>query len=208
MSQRYLLGIAGCPGAGKSTLAQKIVRDINTRHADSQPAIVVPMDGFHLANEKLAELGLLEFKGIPATFDAQGFVNLLKQLRAQTDENVYAPLFDRTVEASIADAIVIEPKHKVCVVEGNYLLLETEPWNSCRQLLDEIWYLDVPMQVLMPRLLERHENGGRTKDGAAAKVASTDLPNAKLVDATKHKADRIIEFGESDFSFDDCDFEL
>jgi pantothenate kinase len=189
---RYILGIVGYPGAGKSTVSEWLVSGVNEKLAE-QPAMVVPMDGYHYSNEKLEEIGLLPLKGIPDTFDSLAFIELLKKLRTVTDTKVYCPLFDRSIEASIPDAIVIEPKHKLCVVEGNYLLYEKKPWDECKNYFDEVWFLDVSFDTILPRLQERHEAGGRTVEGAKAKVESTDLPNARLVDATKHRAHRILD---------------
>jgi pantothenate kinase len=190
-AQRFILGITGYPAAGKSTVSKRLADAVNERLPDN-PAIVVPMDGFHLPNDTLRKIGLLELKGVPDTFDAQGFVELLHRLRDCTTENVYCPLFDRSIEASIENAIVIEPAHRLCVVEGNYLLLDREPWNQCREYFDEVWFLDVAVDTILPRLYERHERGGRSKQDARAKVESTDLPNARLIEVTKNRANRLI----------------
>ena len=189
--QRYMLGVTGCPGAGKSTVSEWLVNGVNEKLPD-RPAMVVPMDGFHFSNEQLKEMKLLEFKGIPDSFDAARFVDLLRRLRAITDKNVYCPLFDRSIEASIEDAIVIEPKNKLCVVEGNYLLVKEKPWDGCRSYFDQVWFIDVTFDTVMPRLLARHVHGGRTQEGARAKIESTDLPNANLIEQTKPYADRLI----------------
>lgn len=210
-NERYILGITGYPGAGKSTVSEWLVNGVNAKLSSARPAnqsasgtqpsslsaeqlaTAVPMDGYHYSNEKLQEIGLLELKGIPDTFDAAGFVEMLKKLRTTTTANVYCPLFDRSIEASIEDAIVIEPKHKLCVVEGNYLLYDKSPWDECKNYFDEVWFLDVSFDTILPRLQERHIQGGRTPEGAMAKVESTDLPNARLVDQTKQRAHRILE---------------
>jgi pantothenate kinase len=192
VDERYLLGIAGYPGAGKSTDSEWLVSGVNKK-IPQKPAMVVPMDGYHHSNERLQEMGLLELKGIPDTFDAEGFVELLKKLRTVTTSNVYCPLFDRSIEASIPDAIVIEPNHKLCVVEGNYLLLEKNAWKDCLQYFDEVWFLDVSFDTILPRLQQRHIDGGKTPEGAMAKVESTDLPNARLVEQTKNRAHRILD---------------
>ncbi len=190
--QRYILGITGYPGAGKSTVSGSLVNGVNA-NIKGDPAMVVPMDGYHFSNEKLHELKLADLKGIPETFDAHGFISLLERLRNDTTKNVYCPLFDRSIEASIQDAIVIEPKHKLCVVEGNYILLKKEPWSNCRKYFDEVWFLDVTFDTILPRLLDRHIQGGRTPEGAQAKVDSTDLPNARLVEETKIYADKLVK---------------
>jgi len=139
---RRLLGLVGAPGAGKSTLANAL--------AQQWPAQiqVVPMDGFHLANATLAQLGRRQRKGAPDTFDADGFVALLKRLRAQsTDEVVYAPNFERTLEEPVAGAIAVHADTPLVVVEGNYLLLGEHPWNQVQALLDEVWFVDTALQT-------------------------------------------------------------
>src|SRR5205823_8260496 len=103
---------------------------------------------------QLQQMDLLELKGIPATFDGEEFVALLKRLHDVTDREVYAPLFDRSIESSIPDAIIVKPTHKLCIVEGNYLLLQSEPWRRCKSFLDEVWFLDVPIETILPRLRE------------------------------------------------------
>jgi pantothenate kinase len=150
------------------------------------------MDGYHLSNETLAERGLLALKGIPDTFDADGFVQLLAKLSCNEQTNVYAPKFDRSIESSIPGAIVIKAEHKLCVVEGNYLLLSTSPWSFARQYFDSVWFVDVELSVLKERLQQRHESAGKSPADAEKKVLSTDLPNAEIVDSTKNLADKIV----------------
>jgi pantothenate kinase len=190
-SKRFVLGVVGCPGAGKSTLAQAVVASVNDQ-LKSDVAVVVPMDGYHLSNEVLVERGLLALKGVPESFDAEGFVQLLGKLSHKVQTNIYAPRFERSIESSIADGIVIRPDHKLCVVEGNYLLLPNPPWSEARECFDAVWFVDVELAVLKQRLQERHQNAGRTPLEAEEKVFSTDLPNAKLVEATKNLADKIV----------------
>lgn len=130
--RRFLLGIAGPPGAGKSTLAQEVV----DRLGDG--AVLVPMDGFHLADEALARLGLADRKGAPDTFDAAGYVALLRRLRDQQDEVVWAPAFRRELELAEAGVIAVDRSVEVVVTEGNYLLCDG-PFAPVRGLLDQTW---------------------------------------------------------------------
>ena len=188
---RFMLGICGYPGAGKTTLSVNLAKQINALIA-TEVAAVVPMDGFHLPNSVLNKLDLRALKGIPDTFDATGFVHALEELRDRTNESVYLPQFDRTIDGSIENAIEIRPNHQIVIVEGNYLLLQNSPWNQIRSILDQIIFLDTAFDIIEPRLLQRHILGGRTPDAAKAKVDETDMPNARLIGATKTLADRVI----------------
>lgn len=185
---RQILGIAAAPGAGKSTLAEAIAA---TYPNDVQ---VVPMDGFHLANLELARLGRAQRKGAPDTFDAWGYVRLLERLRVQRDDEViYAPVYDRSVESSLAGALAISTDTRLVVTEGNYLLLDEGPWSGVRALLDEAWFLEIDDSVRRARLLERHMRFGRTRDDALQWIEQTDEPNAVRIVATRNRADFCIQ---------------
>ncbi len=184
---RFILGIAGPPGAGKSTLAERIV----DAAAGEAPACVAPLDGFHRSNEDLTAAGLLALKGTPATFDAAAFVDRLTAVVTMASEPVTWPTYDREREEVVPNGLIIAPEHRLVVVEGNYLLLTDPPWDQVRPLLDAAWYVDVPLDTLVPRLIARHRLH-RDAAGAAAKVASTDVPNAELVAASKRYADVVL----------------
>lgn len=189
-SKRFLLAICGAPGAGKSTLAEWIVDHWNQLHPEQ--AVLVPMDGYHFSNEKLQEMNLLPLKGIPATFDADSFIKKIAELRMYPDAEHGYPRFDRSIEASIQDAIKVLPRHKLLVIEGNYLLLESAPWNNLKQYFDASWYIDASEKLILPRLLERHKQGGKSDSAAFEKVNSTDLPNARLISKSLSRADLVI----------------
>lgn len=185
---RTLLGIVAPPGAGKSTLAAAVAAACPGR------SVVVPMDGFHLANAELQRLRRAERKGAPDTFDAAGYVSLLRRLRAPSfGETVYAPEFRREIEEPIAGAIAVESGIPLVITEGNYLLLASEPWAGVRTLLDEVWYVDVDPAVRLQRLVQRHVAHGRTHEEAQAWVAATDEPNARLVAQTRDRADFFLD---------------
>ena len=180
---RTLLGIVASPGAGKSTLAAAVAALV-------PGSVVVPMDGFHLAGSELRRLELAHRKGAPDTFDAAGYVSLLRRLRAPSpDEVVYAPEFRREIEEPIAGAIAVGPEVGLVITEGNYLLLEDAPWSGVRPLLDEAWYLEVDDALRVERLVQRHVRHGRSVEAAREWVAVTDEPNARRVEASRHRAD-------------------
>lgn len=186
---RRLLGIVGPPGAGKSTLAQQLAEALGDK------AVVVPMDGYHLANAELTRLQRTDRKGAQDTFDSAGYVALLHRLKANPPgETVYAPQFDRALDEPIAAAIAVDSATPLVITEGNYLLLEQGPWANVKALLDEVWYVDVDRNLRQSRLVERHMHFGRAKNEACDWVANTDEPNARLIDATAARADLIFKW--------------
>jgi pantothenate kinase len=184
--RRVIVGIAGPPAAGKSTLAADLVRRLDDWHA-----VAVPLDGFHLSNEELARLNLAHVKGAPETFDGWGFVHLLRRLRAGEDL-VYAPMFNRALEQAINAAIPVPPEAELVVVEGNYLLLPEPPWSLGRPLFDLAVYLDVPAAVRVPRLLTRAREGGRDEEAAHDWVFRNDETNAQRIAASRDRADVVL----------------
>jgi len=187
--RRAILGITGAPAAGKSTYAEQLVAKLV---ADGHQVTLVPMDGYHLAQSALEELGLAAVKGAPQTFDGYGFVALLKRLKESADETIWAPRFDRSMEDSIAASIPVPPETTLVVTEGNYLLFDQVPWATGRALLDECWYIDLPDDVRHERLEARHRRFGRTPEEAHERAYGSDEVNAQLIAATKPNADALI----------------
>jgi pantothenate kinase len=189
---RFLLGITGPPGAGKSTIATVVEGAANDRRGPGF-AVVAPMDGLHLSNEQLRDLGLLAVKGAPETFDVAAFIRLLYEVRRDLDATIRWPGFDRSIEQTLPDAIGIPPSIRLVIVEGNYLLLDRPGWRDVRGLLDQVWYVDASREVLRERLLARALKGGRTEPEALRHVDGSDLPNAELVATTRTAADRVLQ---------------
>jgi pantothenate kinase len=187
--RRQLLGITGAPGAGKSTYAEELTARLR---ADGHQVALVPMDGYHLAQSVLEELGLADVKGAPHTFDGYGFVALLKRLKQTPDEPVWAPRFERSLEDSIAASIGVDPSVSLVVTEGNYLLFDEPPWSTVRTLLDQCWYVEVPEHLRHERLEARHLRYGRSPEQAHARTFGSDERNAHLIAATAHSADAVI----------------
>lgn len=183
---RRILGLAGAPGAGKSTLAARLVRAL------APAAVLVPMDGFHLANAELERLGRRERKGAPDTFDALGYVALLQRLRQPGPDAVYAPRFDRRLEEAVAGAIAVPADTPLVVTEGNYLLLDEQPWAQVRPLLDEAWFLEVDDTLRVERLVHRHVAHGKEPARAREWVLRSDESNARLIAGSRDRADLVV----------------
>lgn len=184
--RRTILGIAGQPGGGKSTLARAVVAAVGSG------AVLVPMDGFHLAQGELVRLGRRDRMGAPGTFDALGYIALLRRLRDRTEEVVYAPEFRREIEEPIAGAIAVSRAAPLVVTEGNYLLVPEDPWAGVRPLLDECWYADLDEATRLRWLIERHVNYGKTRQAAEKWVHRSDQANAAIVAATRNRADVVV----------------
>ena len=182
--KRLLLGLTGPPGAGKSTVAEKLVASV-------PGAVLVPMDGFHLAQTVLADSRLGERKGAPDTFDRHGFTALLGRIAEQRlgDPPIYAPTFRRDIEEPIAGAIRVDADAPLVVTEGNYLL----HWPEVRPLLDEVWWIDLDEKTRLGRLIARHVRFGRSPAEAHAWVMRSDEANARLIAPGRDLADLVIE---------------
>jgi pantothenate kinase len=191
--KRVLVAIAGAPGSGKSTLAAGLAEALT---AGGHSAAAVPMDGFHYDDAVLDRLGLKSRKGAPETFDFLGFESLLARLK-RGDADVAIPLFDRSMELARAAAAIVPAGTRFVLVEGNYLLLDEQPWSKLRPLFDFAVFIDVPRDELERRLLQRWVDHGRA-DGPAW-VASNDMPNVDRVLAKRLPASLLVKAEVRDF---------
>ncbi len=170
---RFITALCGAPGAGKSTLAAELARILGAG------ARVVPMDGFHLDNPVLAARGLLARKGCPESFDAMGFVHLIRRLAAEPE--VAIPIFDRGLDLARAGGDLVRAEDRLLIVEGNYLLLDADPWRLARPHYGLTVMLEVPETELERRLVRRWLDHGHDADAARARALSNDIPNARQV---------------------------
>lgn len=184
--RRRLLGIVGKPGAGKSTLATAVVQALGP------DAVLVPMDGFHLAQVELDRLGARDRKGAIDTFDAGGLVSLLRRLHAAAEPVVYAPAFHREIEEPVAGSIHVSRSVPLVVVEGNYLLADDGPWAQIADLLAESWYVELDEPTRLERLVARHLRFGRDRAAAEAHAFGSDQRNAELIATTRDRADVVV----------------
>jgi pantothenate kinase len=191
VKRRAILGIAGNPGAGKSTLVEVLMPRIAAIKGDEWVAHV-PMDGFHLADSQLDRLGNRDRKGAPDTFDALGYAHLLERIAQEDTDPVYAPGFDRTLEQPLAGALVVLPSARLVITEGNYLLLEDPRWVRAREAMAAVWFVASEEALRVDRLVERHVRFGKSAQQARAWVAGTDQLNAELVSTTLPRADRVV----------------
>jgi pantothenate kinase len=185
--RRTLLGITGPPGGGKSTLAEAVARELGDR------AVLVGMDGFHLAQAELVRLGRRDRMGALDTFDGAGYVALLRRLRLASEEVVYAPEFRRSIEEPIAGAVAVPRDVPLVITEGNYLLVDEGPWASVRDLLDEAWYVVQDEDRRLELLIARHVEFGKEPDFAREWVMRSDQRNAELIETTRARADALVQ---------------
>jgi pantothenate kinase len=186
---RRILGLTGAPGAGKSTVAAHIVEALGP-----ESAVLVPMDGFHLANEVLLSLERRDRKGAHDTFDDDGYAHLIERVHAQkpTDAVIYAPVFRREIEEPIGSSIGIHPETPLVVTEGNYLLLDKDAWPKARAAVDAVWFLAPAEDLRHERLIRRHQAYGKSIEDARFWTLGSDQINADLIHSTARHADRVI----------------
>lgn len=184
--RRLIVAIAGPPAAGKSTLSAALVPLL-----PAGSAVVVPMDGFHYDDAVLRARGLASRKGAPETFDFGGFEALLRRVRADGGE-VAVPVFDRSMELARAGAAIVERRHRIVLVEGNYLLLDEEPWQRLAPLFDLTVFVEVPRDELDRRLVERWREHGRPDEAARAWIDGNDMPNILRVLERRRPADLVV----------------
>lgn len=189
--ERVLIGIAGGPGVGKSTIAADVVKSLNIDNVGH--AVVVPMDGFHMRQIKLKLLGLENVKGAPHTFEAEAFIDYLEALKT-AKKPVMGPSYSRKIEDVVPNGFSVATKASILVVEGNYLLLDAAHWNRAREMLDMSIFIHVPRDLVRTRLLKRHaEHKLFTEERNIAHVDNVDLKNFDLVERSKNRANVVID---------------
>lgn len=179
---RVVIGIVGAPGAGKSTVAELLVRRLGPH------AVLLPMDGFHLPQARLRELGRRDRMGAPDTFDVDGFAALLERVRRDSGD-LSAPGFDRTIEEATPGTVVIPAEARIVVVEGNYLLLDTDGWGQVGRMIDLVFCVEVEPGIRHSRLVARHEQFGKSTADALAWARGPDEANARLIERSAARAD-------------------
>ncbi|MFC7850316.1 nucleoside/nucleotide kinase family protein [Arthrobacter sp. NPDC057388] len=185
--RRLLLGVAGSPGSGKSTFSACLAGALGP-----DCALVVPMDGFHLGNAVIDGTPLRQRKGAPDTFDVGGYLSLLQRLARRDEEVVYAPDFRRAIDEPVAASLAVPAAVPIIITEGNYLLSDNPRWQQVRAQLDEVWFIDTPRDLRLARLVERHMFYGMDRAAAEAWANGPDAANARLIEATRSRADRVI----------------
>ena len=187
-SPRTIIGIVGKPGAGKSTVVSEI-----EKRFDSSEVCVIPMDGYHLSNETLIEIGRRDRKGAPDTFATQEFISLIRKVKNDHTSEHRFPIFHREIEASKEDEGIVPIGAKVIVIEGNYLFSEEHNWNGVFPLLDHTWFIEISDEVRIERLIARHIRYGKTPEDAEKWSRGSDEANARFIELTAHRASNIIK---------------
>ncbi|KWF62901.1 nucleoside/nucleotide kinase family protein [Burkholderia pseudomultivorans] len=190
---RRIVAIAGAPGAGKSTFVERVRACID----EGAPgrAAVVAMDGFHYDDRVLGLRGDRARKGAPHTFDVDGLAALLARLRADDGRDIAVPVFDRSLEIARAGADIVPAAVRLVLVEGNYLLLDENPWRALRPSFDVTIMLDVPRATLVERLTARWRGYGMDDAALRAKMDGNDLINIDTVLSRSVRADFSVDNG-------------
>jgi len=186
-STRTIIGIVGKPGGGKSTLSKYLLKG-----CDETLVSVLPMDGFHLSNKALKSLGRSDRKGAPDTFDVKGFAELLKRVAHDHENPIYYPIFDRSIEESIAAQGVVLPSTRVVIVEGNYLMHDRDGWQEISPLLNHSWYAYLDEDIRISRLISRHIAFGKDPESAKTWAKGSDQANADLIEMSVARCDFLI----------------
>jgi len=194
---RTILALAGPPGAGKSTLAIRLVEAVNRAHTDAVCGYV-PLDGFHLSNRQLERLERTDRKGAMHTFDVWGYVALLRRLLVETDRPIYVPDYDRRLHEPIAARHVVEPVVRLIVTEGNYLASGRPGWREVGELASQVWYVSAAAQLRERRLIRRQLAGGRNSTEARSWVDNNDLVNTVQVETDLPRCDRVVAVAPGD----------
>ncbi|KAF9560285.1 P-loop containing nucleoside triphosphate hydrolase protein [Agrocybe pediades] len=203
--ERFVIGIAGIPASGKSTFAQLLTTRVNEILADRRDqgteeettaegtlehdeAILISLDGWHLTREQLNDFPnsqeAHDRRGIHWTFDSAGYVAFLRRLRnLKNTSTLTAPTFDHALKDPTPDAISIGLYHRIVIIEGLYVFLNIEPWQSGGRLLDERWFLEIDEQEARERIVKRHVLTGVAKDSFEAgwRADENDMPNGKFI---------------------------
>jgi len=199
--ERLVVGLVGAPGSGKSTISEQLETALK---AAGIFAGLVAMDGFHLSNTVLDELGRRNRKGAPDTFDVEGYLMTLDRVRADGAPQVLVPVYRRDLHEPVAAGSLVSGTG-VVITEGNYLALETRGWGAARERIDLLIHIDVPEEVLVLRLLNRREDFGMNPLAAGHWVRTVDLPNARLIATSVHRCDEVWREPEDEPDSDDVD---
>ena len=172
LKNRYFIALSGPPASGKSTISEKLVKDLTLKGHSSS---ILQMDGFHYDDQILKQKSLLLKKGAPETFDVMGFLNFL--FRLQNENEVAIPIFDRSLELSRSSAVIISKEIRVVIVEGNYILLKTHPWRELHKFFNSTIMINTKHEILEKRLIERWRSFNIPEEEIKQKVFENDLPN-------------------------------
>ncbi|KAI0134329.1 phosphoribulokinase/uridine kinase [Xylariales sp. AK1849] len=191
-----MIGIAGIPGSGKTTLSRRVTTSLNALHFQQHPgsapiATFVPMDGYHHTRAVLSAMDdpvtAHARRGAEFTFDGHSYLKLIESLRrplsSASAQSIYAPSFDHAVKDPKENDIEIKPGHRIVVFEGNYVTLNKEPWSTAAGLMDLKWFVEVDFDVARKRLVKRHVFAGIAKDEeeAGRRADGNDLVNGREI---------------------------
>ncbi len=180
--RRTVVFFAGPPAAGKSTVA--LLLELLARDVPGCELQAVGLDGFHHYNEYLRShtivrggvtMPLAQIKGAPESFDVELFARTLARLHEE--EAVPWPVYDRTIHDPRENALQVTAP--IVLVEGNWLLLNEEPWASLAPLADYTVFLSADEADVRERAVSRKAKGGISREEAEAHYDRSDGPNIR-----------------------------
>jgi len=166
------------------------------------------MDGYHLSRAQLSAMPdpstAHARRGAAFTLDAYAFLRLVKVLKEPLlpeTKTVYAPSFDHAVKDPVSNDIPIPSTIRVIIFEGNYLSLDEGHWKEAAELMDELWFVEVDLEVARRRLIKRHVKAGVAKDEeeAGRRADDNDLVNGKQIIEQRLHIQEIVISKEDDF---------
>ncbi|MBM4093221.1 MAG: nucleoside/nucleotide kinase family protein [Planctomycetes bacterium] len=198
---RFIVFLAGPPGAGKTTLAG-LWEQLARQGRIGVPVQRLSMDGFHHPNRVLdtrsitldgVDMPLRRIKGRPESFDLPALRRALIAIRA--GQHVRWPSYDRTRHDPVPDATPVLSEG-ILVVEGLYLLLDLPGWDQLRDEADHGVFVDCPEDALREDVVTRKHRQGRSYDDAMAHWHLVDHTTWQITSRHRRGVDTVIRLRE------------
>ena len=186
MNKNIIIGIAGGTGSGKTTLAERIIEELNEPNV-----FIIKQDAYYKSYSALSfdERRNINFDH-PDAFDTALLMKHLKNLK--NDVPIDLPQYDFTTHLRKKETIPISP-HKVIMLEG-ILIFENK---ELRNLLDIKIFVDTDADVRILRRIKRDiQERDRTFESVYNQYMKTVRPmHLEFVETSRKYADIIVPEG-------------